>query len=250
MKRPKKGIHNKGKPLDLRPATEHEMRKIKKRFYARCQVPHDPTKCWEWTGSKQRVAKSVEGLMVKQDRNSYGLFSIHPRFRGNSKTAVVSAHRASYAIFNGPVPAGQCVCHHCDNPSCVNPAHLFLGSLSDNIQDAIKKGRFPYPLGAGRKPIESRKCKYIRYVLFCERRAITIGKLVKALGLSESFIRKMKYNETHLEEEAMPQIPKNNVTIRAVKSILLSTQSEDWHVMMDNLERLERAFDQKMEVPV
>jgi len=61
------------------------------------------------------------------------------------------AHRASYECFVGPVPEGMCVLHRCDNPSCVNPDHLFLGTKSDNTQDCIKKGRHFTPFYVGHK---------------------------------------------------------------------------------------------------
>jgi len=54
----------------------------------------------------------------------------------------IKAHRMSYLIHVGDIPAGKVVMHSCDNPSCVNPDHLSVGSYSDNIQDCVRKGRF------------------------------------------------------------------------------------------------------------
>jgi hypothetical protein len=71
--------------------------------------------CWIYTG----------GL----NRNGYGKFGKK------------SAHRASYEIFKGEIPSGKYVCHSCDNPSCFNPEHLWLGTALENALDSIKKGR-------------------------------------------------------------------------------------------------------------
>ena len=84
--------------------------------------------CWEW----------VSGC----DKDKYG------RFTGEVDGVVhKSAHRYSYHYHNGPIGAGLMVCHTCDNPRCVNPEHLFLGSAKDNMQDKIAKGRSRIPKG-------------------------------------------------------------------------------------------------------
>ncbi len=55
------------------------------------------------------------------------------------------AHRLSYLIHRGPLLPGQVVCHKCDTPSCINPNHLFAGTMQDNTRDAVRKGRMTGP---------------------------------------------------------------------------------------------------------
>ncbi|MDO7847580.1 HNH endonuclease [Hymenobacter sp. M29] len=76
--------------------------------------------CWEWTGYKN--PKGYGYLMVKAGKPT-------------------GAHRFSYELHKGPIPKGLFVCHTCDNPVCSNPDHLFLGTVKDNTQDMVKKGR-------------------------------------------------------------------------------------------------------------
>ena len=63
--------------------------------------------------------------------------------------ALSYAHRAAWEAVNGPISPGMFVCHHCDNPPCVNPEHLFLGTKLDNMRDMIGKGRQIHPAMAG-----------------------------------------------------------------------------------------------------
>lgn len=76
--------------------------------------------CWLWTASHTK---------------GYG------QIRDESRFGMISAHRASWIIHYGPIPDGMCVLHRCDVPLCVNPAHLFLGTNEENVDDMIRKGR-------------------------------------------------------------------------------------------------------------
>lgn len=69
----------------------------------------------------------------------------------DGKKKILKAHRVSWELHNGPVPAGMFVCHSCDNPSCVRPDHLWLGTHSNNMKDAMRKGRMKGVFTKGHK---------------------------------------------------------------------------------------------------
>jgi hypothetical protein len=98
-----------------------------KRFLKLVKIPEDVNSCWEWQGNKSK--------------QGYG------RIRKPKTKNLLSAHRVSFMLFNGEDPGDLLVCHSCDNPGCVNPFHLWLGTCGDNTKDMLNKGRRPSQKG-------------------------------------------------------------------------------------------------------
>ena len=100
----------------------YKKKSIKDRFWSYVKKSKD---CWWWTGTK--------------DKAGYGGLGVG--------AGMVRAHRLSWCLHNGSIPDGIHVLHKCDNPPCVRPDHLFLGTQADNIKDMLKKGRWKPKLG-------------------------------------------------------------------------------------------------------
>lgn len=94
-------------------------------FWSKVAVTANPAKCWNWMGAKTQ--------------KGYG----YVRQTGRA----IRAHRMAWELTNGAIPDGLAVCHHCDNPLCCNPAHLFVGTHYDNMRDRSAKGRDNSPRG-------------------------------------------------------------------------------------------------------
>lgn len=124
------------------------------------------TGCWNWTGDMRRA---------------YGALRVDGRRIG--------AHRISYQLFRGPIPNGMQICHHCDNPRCCNPDHLFIGTPTTNMRDKMNKGRgfLPDVKGEnhGNSKLNRSKVLEIRYLRSQNWRTIA---LAKRFGVSPSAI--------------------------------------------------------------
>lgn len=102
----------------------------------------------------------------------------------------VSAHRISWELTHGPIPEGLNVLHKCDVPPCVNPDHLFLGNDSDNIQDALKKGRFALGERSGKSKLSAIQAKAI----LTEQG--TYAQIANKYGIEETTVGCIKRRET------------------------------------------------------
>lgn len=102
---------------------------LEDRFWVKVRKASD-NECWEWTACVHTAS-------------GYGRIQIMKAGRW----FVEYAHRVSWRLHYGEIPEGLCVCHHCDNPPCVNPHHLFLGAAVDNAADRDRKGRHNAPRG-------------------------------------------------------------------------------------------------------
>lgn len=95
---------------------------IVNRFSSKFSIEPD-SGCWVWTGHL--------------NNKGYGMIA-----RGIDSSGPILAHRLSYMIHIGKILPGECICHKCDNPKCVNPEHLWKGSQMDNVADMLDKGRY------------------------------------------------------------------------------------------------------------
>ncbi len=117
---------------------------------------NESTGCWEWQASC--------------NRKGYGTVRICDK--------VYRVHRIMYELFVGGIEDNQCVCHKCDNPKCVNPEHLFLGTRADNSKDAAVKDRL-------KQKLESSDIFFIREL---HQDGLTQGEIGRFIGVTQSYV--------------------------------------------------------------
>jgi len=123
----------------------------------------DEDECWEFCGSR--------------DSRGYGQLGTKV---GPGKYRPVRTHRVAYELFIGPIPDGLCVCHTCDNPPCVNPAHLRLGDQAMNMREAAERGRFNPTIRESERGKEARR-------LYSE--GLGYKRIAKRMGISRDRAR-------------------------------------------------------------
>lgn len=145
---------------------------IKQKFYSNIRI-NPETGCWEWAGLR--------------DKKGYGIFK-----------ALGFTHRAnrfSWLLHKGEFPNELYVCHKCDNPPCVNPDHLFLGTQKDNMQDMVRKGR-----NADSKGIKNPRASLYDDAIIQIRKLWDLGESVKEIAIHfcvpKSTVQKIISNET------------------------------------------------------
>lgn len=137
--------------------------------YVRVQGPDD---CWEWTG-----ARNIRG---------YGNFTVvaYPKDRREQ----IGSHRFSYRLVHGEIPHDKFVLHKCDNPPCVNPEHLYLGSHNENMADRHAKGRYA---NGTRHPNSALTDSDVVLILELRRQGLLIRQIASRIGTSIHPIRKV-----------------------------------------------------------
>jgi hypothetical protein len=154
---------------------------LRERFDAKW-VEDPETGCWVWSAALR-------------GKGRYGTI----RVRGRHERA----HRVSWLLHRGPIPDGLFVLHDCDNPPCVNPDHLFLGTQADNIADCVHKGRFKVPDFRGEQNGRSKLTEAeARELLALRSSGLTQRQVADRFGISDVQVGDIWNGESwrHLQE--------------------------------------------------
>jgi hypothetical protein len=145
------------------------------RFWAKVDKTQD---CWLWIGAQMQL------------RNGYGNYGIF--LLTLEPIRKVLAHRAIWELTYEPIPEGLFVCHSCDNPPCVRPSHLFLGTAADNNSDAIQKGRWSCGEQAGKAKLTEGQVLEIRDL----SSSLSNRAIAKQFGIGHSQVQRIAVGQT------------------------------------------------------
>lgn len=146
-----------------------------KRFWTKVRIDlSSPESCWEWTAAVCRGSSLPYGRFMAFGENY--------------------AHRVSWILANGPIPYGVYVLHRCDNPRCVRPSHLFLGTLADNMQNCIAKSR-KHIVDGPKNPMARFDWPTIRDVRHRLANGESQGDVALTLGVRKSYVGKIYRRE-------------------------------------------------------
>lgn len=146
------------------------------------------SECWEWLGSKQHFG--------------HGAMSVN----ADGKRTSVGAHRMSYVLHHGEIPDGMIVRHTCDNPPCVNPAHLLIGTRADNAADMVNRGRTADTRGElnGFRRLSDEAALEI-IGLLSRPNPPTQGEIAAQFGISRSTVSLIRHHKrwTHVDQDGV-----------------------------------------------
>lgn len=144
---------------------------LKDRLLAKIAI--DPeTQCWIWTGCLQPAM-------------GHGQIAVGGKGIGGKR--IIGTHRVSWMVHRGPIPAGLIVCHRCDNPPCVNPDHLFLGTKAENSRDMVRKGRQKRGEDLPQSKITDAQVEQIRAII-----GIPQTQIAAMFGLAQSTVSQIR----------------------------------------------------------
>lgn len=176
--------------------------------------PGGPIRISELTAEEklERLKKSFEKHVIRQEgcwgwkgpiaKGGYPVMSCKPAIGPDR------GHRASWVIHNGPIPPGKFVCHHCDNPICTNPNHLWVGTHKENNDDKIRKCRDNYTMPPHKRGAENGASKLKEDQVLEIKKLILSGKscysICKDFGVSKQTILRIKngVNWKHITEDS------------------------------------------------
>lgn len=147
-------------------------RSVAERFWEKVDKSAWPKGCWLWKACV--------------DDNGYGRFTMHD---ANGRKRAHWAHRVAYELAVGPIGSGMLVCHTCDNPICMNPDHLWIGTYQENSDDMDKKGR--RVVGEDR-PQAKLNDEAVRAIRGAPSTRGTQARLVKIYGVASSVISRIR----------------------------------------------------------